>query len=122
MAQAVAAVAMGSVGPDHQCRVCGRVGNGGYVVDGFFRFGPICTETSDSCLARMLGPETVEELQMVLCTRGRQLPTHLLSLINDFYPRLEPNDILAQALSRLTFRKLLPYAVVERIVDFYDVM
>ena len=118
MAHAVAAVAMGSVGPDHRCRVCGRVGHGGYVVDGLFRFGPICTKMRDSCLDRLLGPQTVEELDVVLC---RKLPTHLLSMIIDFYPRLEPDDILAQALSRLIFRKLLPYALVERIVEFYDV-
>ena len=126
MAHAQDAVAMGSVGDDHQCRVCGRVGNGGYVVDGFSRFGPICTETEDSCLAQMLGPQDVEELQSEMDQKGwgkwgQKLSMDVLSLIHELYPGPEPNDILTQALSRLTFRKLLPYAVVERIVDFYDV-
>ena len=120
---------MYKVGPDHQCLVCGRIYNGAHVEHGYLRFGPICTNTDDSCLVQMLGPDDEEELQDEMDDKGRiwgewgrKLPRHLLTLILEFYPRLEPNDILAQALSRLTFRKLLPYTVVLRIVDFYDVM
>jgi len=34
---------MGSVGEDYKCPLCGRVGNGGYAIDGI-GIGPICTD------------------------------------------------------------------------------
>ena len=40
---------MGSVGGDYKCPLCGRVGNGGYALDGLL-CGPICTEGTYSCL------------------------------------------------------------------------
>ncbi len=40
--------AMGSVGDDYKCPCCGRVGNGGYALDGI-NF-PICTGGEHSCL------------------------------------------------------------------------
>jgi hypothetical protein len=42
---------MGSVGEDYKCPLCGRVGNGGYAVDGLC-LGPICTgdQASKSCM------------------------------------------------------------------------
>ena len=40
---------MGSVGDDYKCPLCGRVGNGGYALDGLL-CGPICTEGTYSCL------------------------------------------------------------------------
>ena len=39
---------MGSVADDYKCPLCGRVGNGGYALDGV-NF-PICTEGNYSCL------------------------------------------------------------------------
>jgi hypothetical protein len=39
---------MGSVGVDYKCPCCGRVGNGGYAVDGIGL--PVCTEGAYSCL------------------------------------------------------------------------
>ena len=39
---------MGSVPDDYQCPLCGRVGNGGYALDGVGF--PICTEGDFSCL------------------------------------------------------------------------
>ena len=43
---------MGSVGEDYRCPCCGRVGNGGYVMDGYCDF-PVCTEGEHSCLERL---------------------------------------------------------------------
>ena len=40
--------AMGSVPDDYKCPLCGRVGNGGYAMDGVGF--PICTEGDFSCL------------------------------------------------------------------------
>ena len=39
---------MGSVGENYKCPLCGRVGNGGYSMDGIGF--PICTEGDYSCL------------------------------------------------------------------------
>ena len=39
---------MGSVGDDYRCPLCGRIGNGGYVLDGVGY--PICTDGDHSCL------------------------------------------------------------------------
>jgi len=39
---------MGSVDDDYKCPLCGRVGNGGYALDGVGF--PICTEGDFSCL------------------------------------------------------------------------
>ena len=39
---------MGSVSDDYQCPWCGRVGNGGYVMDGVTNY-PLCTEGEYSC-------------------------------------------------------------------------
>ena len=42
---------MGSVDEDYRCPLCGRVGNGGYAIDGMCEsIGPICTEGPWSCL------------------------------------------------------------------------
>ena len=40
---------MGSVSDDYKCPWCGRVGNGGYVIDGVTDY-PICTEGWHSCV------------------------------------------------------------------------
>ena len=39
---------MGSVSDDYKCPLCGRVGNGGYALDGVGF--PICTDGDFSCL------------------------------------------------------------------------
>ena len=39
---------MGSVGHDYKCPLCGRMGNGGYAVDGIGF--PMCTGGDFSCL------------------------------------------------------------------------
>ena len=39
---------MGSVDRDYKCPLCGRVGNGGYLVDGMSY--PVCTDGDYSCL------------------------------------------------------------------------
>ena len=39
---------MGSVGDNFKCPLCGRVGNGGYALDGVGF--PVCTEGEFSCL------------------------------------------------------------------------
>ena len=44
----VIAGTMGSVGENYKCPLCGRVGNGGYSMDGIGF--PICTEGDYSCL------------------------------------------------------------------------
>ena len=42
---------MGSVGKYYKCPLCGRVGNGGYALDGVSEsIGPICTGGPWSCL------------------------------------------------------------------------
>ena len=53
---------MGSVGDHYKCPLCGRVGNGGYVIDGI-NVGPICTadQAVKSCLDRI----TDEELEPI---------------------------------------------------------
>ena len=49
LAQQGPAFLMGSVGPNHICPMCGRVGMGGYAMDGI-NCGPICTVGNFSCL------------------------------------------------------------------------
>ena len=65
---------MGSVGRDYRCPLCGRVGNGGYAVDGFDY--PICTEGTHSCLwyqvmERNKTPEEIvgNALRAILCRK-----------------------------------------------------
>ena len=111
---------MGSVPDDHRCRVCGRVGNGGYLMDGYFRYGPICTGeiSRHSCLWQLLGPICPQPLQFVM--RGRLEP-YLVALISDFFPEIEPDDYIAQTLSRAVLRKMrpqLPYKAMKIIANF----
>ena len=48
---------MGSVGPNYRCPLCGRTGQGGYIVDGI-PF-PVCTEGDYACLWHHLVTNTV---------------------------------------------------------------
>ena len=41
---------MGSVGDDHRCPLCGRVGMGGYAIDLPHNFLIVCTEGPHNCL------------------------------------------------------------------------
>ena len=47
---------MGSVGQQHKCPLCGRVGRGGYHVDGT-NCGPVCTNGRHNCLDKMMEME-----------------------------------------------------------------
>ena len=58
---------MGSVGEDYKCPLCGRVGNGGYAMDGV-NVGPICTGVKvqyliDSCLDRLMHGATPMQIK-----------------------------------------------------------
>ena len=55
---------MGSVSDYYKCPLCGRVGNGGYHVDGL-NVGPICQGSEEvrySCLDRILDGETPNQI------------------------------------------------------------
>ena len=54
---------MGSVGEDYKCPLCGRVGNGGYVLDGW-NVGPICTgvKVRYNCLHLVLDNATPNQI------------------------------------------------------------
>ena len=54
---------MGSVGYDYRCPCCGRVGNGGYAVDGIGL--PICTEGDYSCLWFQMNSKSFEPVTIV---------------------------------------------------------
>ena len=63
---------MGSLPDDYKCPLCGRVGNGGYDVDGFF-CGPMCA----TCIDRNDRPLQIitKSLEMVLGRLHKRYPT-----------------------------------------------
>ena len=54
---------MGSVGKDYKCPLCGRVGNGGYSVDGIGY--PVCTDGDYSCLWHQFVDQGLSPAQIV---------------------------------------------------------
>ncbi len=78
---------MGSVHDDYKCPLCGRIGNGGYALDGI-NF-PICTEGNYSCLwyqfmeNRVRAPKEVigRGLGIVLRPKRPQLHPEMLEAI-----------------------------------------
>ena len=81
--QDVIVFSMGSVGEDYKCPLCGRVGNGGYALDGC-NVGPICTgeKVRYNCLDRVL--DNVTPNQIV----GKALEEILGRELNKRYPCL----------------------------------
>ena len=81
---------MGSVGDDHKCPLCGRVGNGGYAVD-WLSIGPICTGTkfASNCLQKVVAPHNLrpneivaKALKNVLCHQfQKRYPSLILELV-----------------------------------------
>ena len=74
---------MGSVGANYKCPLCGRVGNGGYALDGC-NIGPICTgvKFQYNCLDRVLHGAAPEQ-----CI-GNALEQILGGQLNGKYPGL----------------------------------
>jgi hypothetical protein len=77
---------MGSLPDDYKCPLCGRVGNGGYDLDGFY-IGPICTGATVhySCLDRTCQEDKplqiiTKSLEMVLGRLHKRYPTVALQL------------------------------------------
>ena len=54
---------MGSVDRDYKCPLCGRVGNGGYLVDGMSY--PVCTDGDYSCLWHQFYDKGLSPAQIV---------------------------------------------------------
>ena len=54
---------MGSVDETYKCPLCGRIGNGGYVMDGE-GIGPICTDVNNryNCLSRLIDGATPNDI------------------------------------------------------------
>ena len=86
---------MGSVADDYRCPWCGRVGDGGYALDGL-EGGPMCTEGEYSCLHfQALG-------------RGYGLAEFRVRQLQAMFP---PNHMWAQ---------FVPGNVWELVVSFLD--
>mgnify|MGYP003319566859 CR=1 FL=1 len=63
-------IVMGSVGPNHLCPSCGKVGRGGYAVDGLF-FGPICTNGPHNCLDRRRPYSVDQDIRLASSTLSK---------------------------------------------------
>ena len=76
---------MGSVAENYKCPLCGRVGNGGYDVDGL-SIGPICTgaKFANSCLDKVSGPHYLSPQKIV----GKALEKVLCHHFQKRYPML----------------------------------
>ena len=76
---------MGSVAENYKCPLCGRVGNGGYDVDGL-SIGPICTgaKFANNCLDKVSGPHYLSPQTIV----GKALEKVLCQYFQKKYPML----------------------------------
>ena len=96
---------MGSVGANYKCRLCGRVGNGGYALDGC-DIGPICTGDGlgeYNCLDKVLdgtAPEDIigSALEQIL---GEELNTKYPDLAMLVVPWLVESSVFEEAKSTL---------------------
>ena len=87
---------MGSVGDNHRCPLCGRVGDGGYALDGW-NCGPVCTgeRIEPGCLWRPSFQDLSAEeifllsLDRVMCGRLREwnLPEEVQTRVAAFLLR-----------------------------------
>ena len=108
---------------DYRCPVCGRIGNGGALMYGLLEYGYICTgrptyRSKNACVTRLRGTSSPQSLQFVMCER---LEPSVVKLICDFYPRIQPDDYIAQTLSRAVLRQMrpqLPYKTMKIIANF----